>query len=183
MLIFLYNKLKKNDFFTLNLNSTFIMASKRIMLEYKELLKDPNCLFSIEINSDSLFQWNFFIFGPEDTLYEGGIFPGKIIFPKDYPNSPPQVKFDIDMKHPNIYRNGNVCISILHSGSDQYGYENDNERWSPTQGVNSIMLSIISLLSAPNFESPANVDMSTLQKNNYEEYKKMIFSLVSITQN
>ena len=84
MLIFLYNKLKKNDFFTLNLNSTFIMASKRIMLEYKELLKDPNCLFSIEINSDSLFQWNFFIFGPEDTLYEGGIFPGKIIFPKDF---------------------------------------------------------------------------------------------------
>ena len=155
---------------------------KRIMSEYKELLKEPNYLYSVEL-TENILEWNFLMFGPSDTLYEGGIFPGKIIFSKSYPNEPPKIKFSLDMKHPNIYKDGIVCISILHSGTDEYGYESDNERWSPSQGVNSIMLSIISLLSAPNFESPANVDMSTLQKNNLDEYKKNIYQLVASTQN
>lgn len=34
------------------------------------------------------------------------------------------------------------------------------ERWLPTQSVTTILLSVISLLSAPNFSSPANVDAS-----------------------
>lgn len=34
------------------------------------------------------------------------------------------------------------------------------ERWLPTQTVTTILLSIISLLSAPNTSSPANVDAS-----------------------
>ena len=34
------------------------------------------------------------------------------------------------------------------------------ERWLPTQTVQTIILSVISLLSAPNFSSPANVDAS-----------------------
>lgn len=34
------------------------------------------------------------------------------------------------------------------------------ERWLPTQTVTTILLSIISLLNAPNTSSPANVDAS-----------------------
>jgi hypothetical protein len=32
------------------------------------------------------------------------------------------------------------------------------ERWLPTQTVQTIILSVISLLNSPNFSSPANVD-------------------------
>ncbi len=158
------------------------MAMKRIISEYKELLKDPNYLYSIEM-TDNILVWNFLMFGPSDTLYENGVFSGKICFTKKYPNEPPEVLFNQDMLHPNIYKDGRVCISILHSGSDQWGYEDDSERWSPTQSVNTIMLSIISLLSAPNFESPANVDMSTLQKSDYQTYKKKVYHLVANTLN
>ena len=35
------------------------------------------------------------------------------------------------------------------------GYEQASERWSPVQTVETIMLSIISMLSSPNDESPA----------------------------
>ena len=28
---------------------------------------------------------HFVVAGPEDTLYEGGVYHGKLIFPKDYP--------------------------------------------------------------------------------------------------
>jgi len=38
--------------------------------------------------------------------------------------------------------------------------ERPEERWLPTQSVATIMLSVISMLSDPNFSSPANVDAS-----------------------
>ena len=85
--------------------------------------------------------------------------------------------------HPNIYKNGLVCISILHEGTDIYGYEKDIERWLPTHGINTIMISIISMLSSPNFESPANIDASTLWKNNPDKYKQEIYKMVSLSQN
>ncbi|XP_039028505.1 ubiquitin-conjugating enzyme E2 13-like [Hibiscus syriacus] len=76
-----------------------------------------------------------------------------------YPNSPPAVKFTSEIWHPNVYPDGRVCISILHPPSDNpNGYELASERWMPVQAVESIVLSIISMLSSPNDESPANVE-------------------------
>ncbi len=153
------------------------MAQKRIMSEYKELLKEPNYFFSIHMNN--IFDWDFVMIGPDETLYEGGIFKGKIIFPPTYPNKPPQVKFTSKILHPNIYPDGKVCISILHEGADQYGYEDVSERWSPTQSINSIMMSILSLFSCPNFESPANVECSVQYKKNFDLYKKKIYAIIA----
>jgi len=39
--------------------------------------------------------------GPEGTCFEGGVFPAKLIFPSDYPLSPPKMSFTCDMFHPN----------------------------------------------------------------------------------
>lgn len=54
---------------------------------------------------------------------------------------------------------GDVCISILHEpGDDRWGYEKASERWLPIHTVETILLSVISLLADPNGDSPANVD-------------------------
>ena len=158
------------------------MAIKRLLCEMKDIFKDPNYFYSCTPDENSIMTWNFSIIGPPDTLYEGGIFNGIIKFTEMYPNKPPVVIFN-DILHPNIYVNGTVCISILHEGTDIYGYEKDYERWNPGHGINSIMLSIISMLSAPNFESPANIDASTLWKDNPLEYEKIIYKMVSKSQN
>ncbi|KAK0132029.1 Ubiquitin-conjugating enzyme E2 G1 [Merluccius polli] len=56
-------------------------------------------------------------------------------------------------------KNGDVCISILHEpGEDKYGYEKPEERWLPIHTVETIMISVISMLADPNGDSPANVD-------------------------
>ena len=89
----------------------------------------------------------------------------------------------IQKNHPNIYPNGKVCISILHEGKDEYNYESIGERWNPSHSVSSILMSIISMLGSPNFESPANIDASKLWKENYNEYKKNIYKIVASTQN
>ena len=104
-----------------------------------------------------------------------------MIFTKDYPSKPPQVYFD-NIMHPNIYENGKVCISILHEGTDTFGYEKDIERWLPTHGINTVMISIISMLSAPNFESPANIDASKLWRDHPDKYKNEIYRMVSLSQ-
>ena len=58
-----------------------------------------------------------------------------------------------------VEKNGDVCISILHEpGEDKWGYEKAEERWLPIHTVETILISVISMLADPNDESPANVD-------------------------
>jgi ubiquitin-protein ligase len=153
------------------------MATLLLLKEFKNLSKDPNYFYSCVPNPDNILMWNFCMIGPPDTLYEYGTFTGKISFPPTYPLKPPQVIFD-NIIHPNIHKNGVVCISILHEGTDFSGYEHENERWRPSHNINTIMLSVLSLLSSPNFDSPANLDAKILWQDNIEEYKKIIYDIV-----
>ncbi|CAG8777632.1 6276_t:CDS:2, partial [Dentiscutata erythropus] len=115
-------------------------------------------------DNDNIYEWEIIIIGPPDTLFEGGFFKAKMTFPKaccftEYPLMPPKLKFVSDMWHPNVYPDGEVCISILHPpGEDKYGYEDAGERWRPIHTVETILLSVISMLSSPNDESPANIE-------------------------
>ena len=156
------------------------MAMKRLALEYKSICKDVNTFYSIVPSEDDFLKWEFIVMGPPDTIYEGGMFSGYIIFPSNYPISPPVVYFN-NIIHPNVYDDGKVCISILHEGVDSWGYEESCERWTPTHTVDSIMISIISMLSDPNFESPANTNYSVLWKNEPDKYRTMIYNLVAST--
>lgn len=97
--------------------------------------------------------------GPAAVISEGGFFKCHLNFPKEYPHRPPKMKFLTEIWHPNIDKVGNVCISILHEpGDDRFGYEKAAERWLPVHTVETILISVISMLADPNFESPANVD-------------------------
>ncbi|KAK3509511.1 hypothetical protein QTP70_035170 [Hemibagrus guttatus] len=125
-----------------------------------ELNKNPVEGFSAGLIDDNdLYRWEVLIIGPPDTLYEGGVFKAHLTFPKDYPLRPPKMKFITEIWHPNVDKNGDVCISILHEpGEDKYGYEKPEERWLPIHTVETIMISVISMLADPNGDSPANVD-------------------------
>eukprot|EP00795_Rhopilema_esculentum_P016044 gene16044-biopygen5405 len=64
-----------------------------------------------------------------------------------------------------VSKEGDVCISILHEpGEDKYGYEKPEERWLPVHTVETILLSVISMIADPNDESPANVDAADDQE-------------------
>ena len=158
------------------------MAFKRLTSELKQITKEPNYFYSIIPRENNFLIWEFILIGPSDTLYEGGMFSGNIMFSEKYPIEPPKVKFN-NMIHPNIHKTGEICISILHEGKDLYGYEKDYERWNPSHGVDSIMMSIISMLSEPNFQSPANIEYSKLWKDEPDKYKQIVYKLVANTQN
>ncbi|KAF2651883.1 ubiquitin-conjugating enzyme [Lophiostoma macrostomum CBS 122681] len=151
-------------------------ASKRLFKEYRGLSSDPpEGIMAGPVSEDDMFLWEAFIQGPEGTPFEGGVFPAELKFPKDYPLAPPTMRFLVDVWHPNVYANGNVCISILHPpGDDPHQYEQASERWSPIQSVEKILISVMSMLAEPNDESPANVDAARMWREKRADYEKIV---------
>lgn len=156
------------------------MALKRLLKEYKQLEAEPSPYYSIMIDSKNMFNWDVLLFVPdEDSIFYQGVFKCSFKFPPTYPNKPPEFRFQSNFPHPNIYPDGKVCISILHEGVDEFNYEHISERWNPSHSVDSVLTSVMYMLSNPNFESPANVDASVLWKNNPNEYKKLIYKYIA----
>ncbi len=74
--------------------------------QLKELIKNPVDGFSVGLVDDSdIFEWQVIIEGPPGTLFEGGLFPALLKFPKEYPNRPPEMRFTTpNFWHPNGMR-------------------------------------------------------------------------------
>ncbi|KAK2721089.1 hypothetical protein QYM36_003383, partial [Artemia franciscana] len=105
-------------------------------------------------------------------------------FPADYPYSPPHVRFVTKLWHPNVYENGDLCISILHPPvDDPQSGELPCERWNPTQNVRTVLLSVISLLNEPNCSSPANVDASVMYRKWKESKDKEYENIIKLFKN
>lgn len=159
------------------------MATKQSSLLLKkqmiELSKNASESFSAGLVDDDIYKWEVIIMGPPETYYEGGYFKARIDFPMDYPHRPPKMRFTSKMWHPNVHSNGSVCISILHEpGDDTFGYEQAGERWSPVQTVETILISVISMLADPNDESPANIDAAKQWREDRSAFKKEVAKCV-----
>ena len=56
-------------------------AVRALALELKSLQEDPlEGVRSKLVNEDNLFEWEVAVFGPPDTLYEGGYFKVSLYF-------------------------------------------------------------------------------------------------------
>lgn len=133
---------------------------KRLQKEIKEIENDDSCNFSVGFKDDTANNILVVFNGPYETPYEDGMFKLLINIPDNYPYEPPKVEFKTKIFHPNIYENGNVCVSILDTD------------WKPIMTLKSVILSLISLLSDPNPDSPANTDASKLYLNDKKLFKK-----------
>jgi len=153
------------------------------------------------VDDEDMFLWDLMIIGPPDTEFEGGFFKARLQFPSDFPNMPPSMTFTSDIWHPNgfvvrnsmifycfrsflVYEDGRVCISILHPpGEDEFNeMESADERWRPILGVESIIISVISMLSDPNDESPANLDAAVQWREDREGFKSRVRETVRRSQ-
>jgi len=153
--------------------------------QLKELQKNSDG-FSVGLKDDSnLYAWQVIVEGPQATLYEGGYFQASLDFPPEFPSKPPVMVFTTPgFWHPNVYKDGKVCISILHEAKEDAfnQQESINEKWRPILSIEAIIVSVMSMLSEPNFESPANIDASVMWKKEPEVYKKKIRKLVRKSQ-
>ncbi|XP_064123917.1 ubiquitin-conjugating enzyme E2 W isoform X3 [Loxodonta africana] len=113
---------------------------KRLQKELLALQNDPPPGMTLNEKSvqNSITQWIVDMEGAPGTLYEGEKFQLLFKFSSRYPFDSPQVMFTGENipVHPHVYSNGHICLSIL------------TEDWSPALSVQSVCLSIISMLSS-----------------------------------
>ena len=134
-------------------------AHKRIAKELKELQLfinsesiDNHRFISINIINDDIFKLNVCFLGPKETPYEEIINNISIQIPLEYPTLAPILKFQNKIYHPNISTDGIICLDIL------------KHKWTPVYTIRTIIISIISLLSDPNPDSPLNGQAACLYK-------------------
>ncbi|KAH0033114.1 putative ubiquitin-conjugating enzyme E2 W, partial [Aureobasidium melanogenum] len=118
-----------------------MMSSKRLQ---KELLKVQGQLApGINlVSADNLKTWLMDIQVMDaNPIYQGETYRLRFEFSSNYPIEPPEVVFvrhpDRPIPiHPHIYTNGIICLDLLAS-----------QGWSPVQNVESVCLSIQSMLT------------------------------------
>ncbi|KAK7432527.1 hypothetical protein QQZ08_001092 [Neonectria magnoliae] len=159
------------------------MAQKRLMQELQPLQKEK--WVHIEIDDTNLLRWKLglWVVNP-DSVWHGAYLKAEMRFPSDYPYQPPSFRFlTKGICHPNVYTDGNLCISILHKpGEDEASGELANERWNVLHGVESVLRSVLLLLDDPEINSPANVDASVLYRDTRSDYDRRAKNVVDKSQ-
>ncbi len=124
--------------------------TRRLNAEASEMRTKPpeNC--SASPIGDNLTKWEAVIIGPQGSPFANGIFRLSIEFPQNYPFAAPKVTFLTKVYHPNINKNGAICLDIL------------KDQWSPALTISKVLLSICSLLTDPNPNDPLEPDVARL---------------------
>ncbi|KAI9651017.1 hypothetical protein NHQ30_001054 [Ciborinia camelliae] len=152
----------------------------RIAKEVADIQRGPDLSLAVACRDIDVRSIKAIIIGPPDTPYEFGFFdvsPFNLehVFPKvhlEYPAKAPMITAMTTNGgrcrfNPNIYAQGKVCLSILGTWRGERG-----EEWSSAQGLESILISIQSLMSSnpyenePGFET-ANDDSDRKNQKDY----------------
>lgn len=122
---------------------------KRIISDISQIVKFPledNGIYYEHDESNMLKGYVLII--PQDTSpYQHGYFFFRIEFPTNYPYSPPKMKYltnnGMTRFHPNFYRNGKVCLSILNTWK--------GEQWTSCNTLSSVLLNVATLFTKQPF--------------------------------
>lgn len=114
-------------------------SKRRLQKELMALMREPPPGVRVDgdLAGQNLSLWIVDMEGAKGTLYEGERFQLQFKFSSKYPFDSPEVTFIGNIPvHPHVYSNGHICLSILTSD------------WSPALSVQSVCLSILSMLSS-----------------------------------
>tara|TARA_B100000902_G_scaffold369172_1_gene393143 strand:- start:408 stop:1136 length:729 start_codon:yes stop_codon:yes gene_type:complete len=162
-------------------NSKVVMdrtSRRRLQKDIVELIKYPLTEHGIYYAHDeeNMLKGYAVVFGPSDTLYRYGCYCFEFIFPTNYPFSPPKLKYMTNdgttRFHPNLYRNGKVCISILNTWK--------GEQWTSCQTIKSVLLMLVTLFhNKPLLNEPGFTERSSafIPYNNIIRFKNLQIAL------
>ena len=141
-----------------SLNSSPSNPLKRLTNEISNLRTEPNeaVLHLGPSTDEDLFTWEAVLKGPRDqsSPYAGGLWLLSLQIPPNYPLAPPKVRFVTPICHPNVhFQTGEICLTLL-----------TTEHWAPSYTLSSVMSAIQQLLTDPGLDSPLNVDIANLYR-------------------
>jgi ubiquitin-conjugating enzyme E2 S len=133
---------------------------RQVSKELSQLISTPLEGIRIIINDEDVSDIQAVIEGPACTPYSCGAFRVKLVLGKDFPSSPPKGYFITKIFHPNVSRNGEICVNTL------------KKDWKPDLGIKHILLTIKCLLIVPNAESALNEEAGKMLLEHYDDYCK-----------
>ncbi|KIW02194.1 uncharacterized protein PV09_06351 [Verruconis gallopava] len=139
-------------------------VTKRLQSELMNLMMSPTPGISAFPNDADLLNWTATMEGPSETPYAGLSLKLSFEFPSTYPLTPPTVLFKTPIYHPNIDFSGRICLDIL------------KEKWSAIYNVQTVLLSLQSLLGEPNNASPLNGEAAELWDKDQAEFKRKVLA-------
>ena len=130
----------------------------QICEEFKDLSQNPIASIGVCVGMpepNNPYLWRCTMIGPSDSSFAGGLFYLKIRFPKDYPQSAPEVLFVTPIYHINVNHIaqqgcplGHICLSTLNY-------------WNPEYRMREVLTNIFALFYLGNPESPFGIDRQT----------------------
>lgn len=146
----------------------------RVLREIKELQTGSELSLAVAHREDDVRTVRCLIVGPSETPYEFGFFEFKAKFGDAYPVQPPSVRCLTTNGgrcrfNPNIYATGKVCLSILGTWRGEEG-----EQWSTAQGIESVLISIQSLMSSNPYENEPGFEHIKVTAKEAEAYAQKV---------
>lgn len=151
--------------------SAIISISKntitRLIKDIRQLKKEPLHDQGVyyKHDEDDLLKGYALIIGPADTPYENGFYLFELLYPTDYPFTPPKLKFltqdGITRFNPNLYRSGKVCLSLLNTWR--------GEQWTSCQTISSILLTLVTVFNDSPLLNEPGVTKTHPDFNNYND--------------
>jgi ubiquitin-conjugating enzyme E2 Z len=145
------------------------MSNKRILADIAELEKPIYAESGIyySVNDSNIREGYACIFGPEGTPYEDCPMLYSFSIGDGFPFDPPKVLFHtndgITRFHPNMYKEGKVCLSILHTW--------EGPKWASTMRLSTILLTLQSLMDTdPILHEPGYHNLSKNLRDGYKNY-------------
>lgn len=116
--------------------AVFVSLSPFLFYSFPPSLLPPLLPSSIlSLSRSNVLEWHYVLSGPSDSVYAGGVYHGKLVFPPQYPFKPPSIlmstpngRFKVDTR---------LCLSM----SDFHP-----ESWNPLWSVSSILSGLLSFM-------------------------------------
>ena len=134
--------------------------AKIVQAELANYAEDDTLKFSIDADDD-LTNLRVTLSPPEGTPYEEGIFFLTMTVPPQYPASPPVVKFETKIYHPNINEDGQICLEQLKA------------EWKPNYTLRHAIDFIYCLLENPNWDNPLNPAIGAQYQKDPKEFERV----------
>jgi len=141
-------------------------ATARLKQDFLRLTKDPVPYVTAAPMPSNILEWHYVVTGPEKTPYEGGLYHGKLVFPREFPFKPPSIYMITPSGRFKV--NTRLCLSISDFHPDT---------WNPAWSVSSILTGLVSFMTE---KTPT---LGSLETSDYTKRQLALQSLECNLQN
>jgi len=111
-------------------------AVRRLRKELEQLQRHGNKQVVVRPSDKNMLEWHFVLLElPEDTVYAGGVYHGKLLFPEQYPHAPPSLIMITPSGRLEVKKR--LCLSMT---------DFHPESWNPAWSIESMLVGVISFM-------------------------------------